>query len=97
MDAIEQEEQKYIDGSRSAWRLMLLECLKNLGYEDPEAKKASWIIEREAAITSLRDVCDHFGDNDWNERLNLADIIERHLGRHLHERLRNDPHSRNNK
>jgi hypothetical protein len=87
VDKIEREEQKYVDGSRSAWGLMLLECIKNLGYKDLVAGKASWIIEREATVKALRDICGHFGDNDWDEHSGLSDVIDRHLGRHLHERL----------
>ena len=42
--------------------------------------------EREEAIATLRRVCDRFGDNDWDPWLPLADIIEKHLVRHLEER-----------
>lgn len=79
----EQEERAYDSGSRMAWGLMLGECLKNLGYDNPEAMKAGWVSEREAAISILRALCSEFGDNDWENDLHLADIIEKHLGRHL--------------
>ena len=79
----EKQEQVYIQGERAAWRSMLQECLKNLGYENPEAQKASWILEREAVIAQLRDVCESFGDNDWDENLHLADVVEKHLAKHL--------------
>lgn len=77
------EETAYIQGSRSAWRAILSEAIKNLGYESPEAKASSWISEREAAIAQLRQACGDHGDNDWTENLHLADIIEKHLVRHL--------------
>lgn len=77
------DEKSYIQGSRAAWSSVLRECLRNLGYENPEAQKANWITEREAAIAQLRAVCKSFGDNDWDESLHLADIIEKHLARHL--------------
>lgn len=80
----EKQEQVYIQGSRAAWAAMLQVCLKHLGYDAPESQRVSWILEREAAIVQLRDVCESFGDNDWDERLSLADVIEKHLGRHLH-------------
>lgn len=39
--------------------------------------------ERDEAIRILRDVCEEFGDNDWDNDLHLADIIEKHLHRNL--------------
>ena len=80
----EKEKQAYIQGGRMAWSTILRECLRNLGYDDPEAIEASWVIEREATIAALRSVCGDFGDNDWEETLILADVIEKHLARHLH-------------
>lgn len=76
-------EQEFINGERSTWRQILHFCLSGLGYQDPEAKHAQWILERESAIRELRDICKEFGDNDWGADLNLADIIDKHLGRHL--------------
>ncbi len=75
------EEQFYIRGSRMAWRLMLGQCMKHLGYE--KKKPAAWVLEREDAIAQLRDLCESFGNNDWPEELYLADIIEKHLAKHL--------------
>ena len=82
------DEVSYIQGSRVAWSRMLGVCMGELGYkieeDDPEvSKKVRWAMEREAAIAELRDVCGDYGDNDWDEELHLADIIEKHLGRHL--------------
>lgn len=82
----EREEAAYTRGSRMAWSMMLLQCLKNLGYDDPEAQKATWVLERENAIAQLRDVCSQFGDNDWDEMLHLGDVIEKHLGWHLYSK-----------
>ncbi len=79
----EKETQAYAEGSRMAWSTMLYECLSNLGYDDPKAMGASWIIEREATIAALRSACEDFGDNDWDEHLTLADVINKHLARHL--------------
>lgn len=31
----------------------------------------------------VRDLCEEFGDTDWDESLHLADVIDRHLGRYL--------------
>ena len=77
------EETAYDEGYRMAWTFMLIECLRHLGYEDPETQKVAWIKEREQAIHQLRSLCEEFGDNDWNANLHLADIIEKHLGDHL--------------
>lgn len=77
------QEIAYCRGSRMAWSTMLAECVRNLGYESPEAKRAAWIIERESAIAQLRTACEYHGDNDWPDNLNLGDIIEKHLLRHL--------------
>lgn len=71
---------------RAAWSRMLQECVRELGYDDPEAQKTRWILERGAAIAQLRDLCGRFGDNEWPDNLHLADVIEKHLGRYLSER-----------
>lgn len=77
------KEQEYIKGSRAAWASMLQKCLAELGYDSPEAQGAKWILEREAAISQLRDICESLGDNDWDENLHLADILEKHLAKYL--------------
>lgn len=76
-------EDDYERGSRAAWAAMLGECLRQLGYDDPEFQKAAWIKEREEAVAALRDACEHHGDNDWPAELHLADVVEKHLIRHL--------------
>lgn len=80
----ENEKRAYIEGRRSAWASLLRQCTGNLGYDDPEAQKVGWIIEREEAIVALRKLCDSFGDNDWTDTLHLSYIIEKHLARHLY-------------
>lgn len=76
-------EQDWNQGYKAAWRSMLEQACRNLGVDDPEAGKARWISERESAIAVLRQVCEHHGDNDWDDTLNLYDIIEKHLHKHL--------------
>lgn len=78
-------EEDYIAGSRSAWIAILQTSCRHLGYDDVEAARASWIVERELAIQALRDFCKYYGDNDWDSNLSLDDIIEKHLRRHLDE------------
>lgn len=76
-------ERDYIKGTRAAYASMLQTCVSELGYTSDAGSKAAWIIEREAAIAKLREVCADHGDNNWPELLHLADIIEKHLTRHL--------------
>lgn len=77
----EKEEQIYGRGSRAAWLQMLQLCLQNLDMEDRSAHL--WVSEREQVIAALRPLCDEFGDNEWDEHLHLADVINKHLGDHL--------------
>ena len=79
----EREEAAYTRGHRRAWLSVLQQCCRELGYEDVEIRKASWISEREDAIATLRRICDDIGDNEWPNDLHLSDIIEKHLERHL--------------
>ena len=76
-------EKDYIMGRRSAATSILYECLGMLGYDDPRAEQVRWIPEREEAISALRRICSDHGDNDWDEKLCLADIIDKHLARNL--------------
>ncbi|MCK4821196.1 hypothetical protein KA005_35855 [bacterium] len=81
----EKEEKIYIQGNRAAWSKILSDSLQQLGYDDPAVtQKHRWILEREAVIAQLRDLCAEFGDNSWDEKLHLADVIEKHLGKHLY-------------
>lgn len=81
----EREEQRYADGRRAGFRLILQECLSGLRYEPYTLKVyAKMCVEREEAISSLRQLCETHGDNDWPANLNLSDIIEKHLARHIH-------------
>lgn len=75
------EEQAYVQGSKQAWLMMLQECLEHLG--ETERDKYGWVLERQSAIQQLRSLCREFGDNEWDEELHLADIIDKHLGDHL--------------
>jgi len=79
------DETSYIQGSRTAWTAMLRTCLRNLDYESNDKQLISLIEEREAVIAQLREICEVYGDNDWDNTLHLGDVIEKHLGRHLHE------------
>lgn len=78
-------EPDYERGSRMAWSLMLQQCLQHLGYKSDEGSRIAWIVEREELVRALREICERHGDNDWPDNLHLADVIEKHLGRHLDE------------
>lgn len=82
MSANEKEELAYSAGARAAWARVLQTAVKELGDEAPES--ASLLLEREQATAALRTLCADFGDNDWPDDLHLADVIEKHLGKHLH-------------
>lgn len=78
----EKEERAYIQGQRAMAQRLLALAISELG-DGPELKIAELIQERAEAISILRDACEHHGDNDWPDGLNLADIIDKHLVRHL--------------
>jgi hypothetical protein len=80
----ERAEHRWSRGYRIALTGVISAALGNLGYRDSDATRANWVIEREWAIRALRSVCEIWGDNDWGPDLNLADVISKHLERHLH-------------
>lgn len=71
----------YEAGERAALLAQLKHILKQLGYTDNTVANA--ITEREDAIIFLRGLCAEFGDNEWDEKLHLYDILDKHLGDHL--------------
>lgn len=80
--ADDERDQMFLRGMNAAYRGMLGACLRGLSYDEmPEAVQL--ITERADAIAQLRTACEHFGDNDWDDRLHLADVIEKHLLAHL--------------
>lgn len=79
------DEQSYEQGSLMAWRLMLGQCLRHLGIDDAEAGKVRWVAERTDVVLMLRQVCEEYGDQDWDDDLHLGDVIEKHLWEHLPE------------
>ena len=76
-------EIDYIKGEKQATMAMLQLCCTFLGYDDIDAQKRAWILEREGALIALRNICDEYGDNDWSDKLSLADIIDKHLHRNM--------------
>jgi predicted secreted protein len=78
------DEQSYVSGARAAWTQVLRQAMQEL--DAGEKTIAALVLEREAAVAALRALCAKHGDNEWDESLHLADIIEKHLGRHLDQR-----------
>ena len=76
-------ERAYVDGCRSVWVRLIAQARTALGYSGRTA--SSFIVEREQAISALRDICEEHGDNDWPDDLSLADIITKHLARPMEE------------
>ena len=76
-------ERDYMRGQRAAWLSMLRKCLQELGADDPIAGQARWVLEREETVAMLRIVCEKHGDNEWDNELHLADVVDKHLDRHL--------------
>jgi hypothetical protein len=79
------EEKAHEAGRRSGLVHVLMTCARELGHGDPLLKAAAFIAEREAVVVALRRICAEHGDNDWDDDLHLADVIEKHLGCYLDE------------
>ncbi len=77
----EKEERAYVQGSKAAYRAIMQQAMTGLGADATTAQE--YTIERSQALAALRQVCADHGDNDWQDDLHLADIIDKHLGQHL--------------
>lgn len=80
------EERQYLAGSTMALRGVLGHVLGQLAGNGAHDERGALIAERLDAVRVLREVCERHGDNDWTDELHLADVIEKHLGRHLDDR-----------
>lgn len=78
----ELKEQAWLQGERAALIRQLSNVLKELSYDDTFTKE-QLIKEREETISALRSICDKHGDNNWDEDLHLADVINKHLAKYL--------------
>lgn len=76
------EEEAYLAGGNSAWRTILAEALRHLHGGDDWTKERL-VLERSAAIASLRTLCRKLGDDEWPDNLHLVDIIEKHVVPHI--------------
>ncbi len=81
-------ELAYLNGGRAAWQRLLSLALFELNHEgvlSPDRQRVALLVaEREAVVSQLRMLCRDFGDNDWQPGDHLADVVDKHLGRHLH-------------
>lgn len=89
----DRNDRHFIRGERAVYRRLLSFALKGLGADDaPDdlAQAHLRIVRLESHLADvraqLRMLCDDFGDNDWEDDLHLADVIDKHLGDHLHGR-----------
>ena len=78
-------EHAYMEGSRAVARSLL--GLLALFLDGDEKQVARLLIARDAARAALRQICEEFGDNDWPDDLHLADVIDKHLARHLRQKI----------
>lgn len=77
----ERSEQDYDRGHRAAWSGILQQAMAALGMSGRTLE--SLVLEREWTVAALRSVCAEHGDNEWEPTLSLADVVEKHLARHL--------------
>ncbi len=87
-DAIaEARDEGFATGARVAWRRVLEKAIVEMcgygGLGDPLVTIAKLQNELEEVRASLREVCRDHGDNDWDDDLNLSDVIEKHLAPYL--------------
>lgn len=85
-------ERGYIEGRRATMRRLMNQCAIEMGFgdllKDPAAKLALAYVALDEIRSKLRELCGVYGDNDWADNLNLTDVLEKHLGRHLDETAR---------
>lgn len=80
--SIEVEDEAYTAGRKAEARHILQMLLPDI---ESEAVRTALILrdERERAIVALRDLCMYVGDSDWPDELDLADIIDKHITKHV--------------
>jgi hypothetical protein len=55
---------------------------------DIKVISGGWLKERENCIKILRELCQEFGDNTWTDDMNLADVLEKHLAKHMRKEVK---------
>lgn len=76
-----EKERAYEEGFQAAMRVVLAAIVNRM----PDGSTDRWRLERGQTIAALREVCEDFGDNNWTDDLHLADVVEKHLTRYLHD------------
>lgn len=83
------DEKSYEMGLCTARRMMLLHLLRSMDIKTDmtslELRVTQLEIERDEAISVMREICHNHGDNDWKDNLHLADILNKHLRNQLEE------------
>ena len=90
----ENESKQFETGYEAGRRASAVSLMRSilgdlLGEADKERpmpalkRLAQMTVEREEAVAVLRLICRAHGDLDWEPSLHLADIIDKHLGKHL--------------
>lgn len=74
------EEKAHERGRRSGLLTVLRKVLQDLGEEGSEH---DWTLERAETITVLKELCENFGDLDWDQDLYIPDILRNHLREYL--------------
>lgn len=79
------EDQAYENGYRAAAKAVIRSMLRRLRPDEEDRKLCRMALELDDTRQQLRRVCAVAGDNDWEDNLYLADVVEKHLGRYLCE------------
>lgn len=85
------DERKWIDGNRAAFRHVMQHAmgeLISLGVPAKELEHVGLLAEHEAVRQALRFACAEYGDNDWPDNLSLVDVVNKHLLPHLDDARR---------
>lgn len=70
-------------GAKEAYREVMMHCFRRLAGKGDDL--IDFADQRCRAVSMLRQVCEAHGDNDWPDDLDLSDVIEKHLWRHLEQ------------
>lgn len=85
-------ERGYIDGKNAALRALLEHVASEMRLAPGDTDSVDALARRlaiaeaqlSATRAALRELCRDFGDGDWSDDLHLADVVDKHLGRHLY-------------
>jgi hypothetical protein len=86
---LSEREQGHLDGELQANLRLLRYALSaltatTLKLEDTALREVGrFVLQRQETVQKLRRVCAEFGDNDWRDDDWLADVVDKHLYRHL--------------